>query len=181
MHLLRYYNDGGRALGEANATRVKYSSVGVSYPTLETSERIFTRFFRINAGIMQCVEAVHVVSIVTVSVARILSSFVEKSKSAYCTLLMGAYGAVTSLPLLILDAGMSALLARLKGVRLSHVGPRSLKSQGISIENAQPIYDCGKLAWWARWTYFLVIADLVVTYVYIFDFIYGSASKTTVL
>ncbi|KAH9856715.1 hypothetical protein C2E23DRAFT_452923 [Lenzites betulinus] len=58
---------------------------------------------------------------------------------------------------------MSALLARLKGVRLSHVGPRSLKSQGISIENAQPIYDCGKLAWWARWTYFLVIADLVVT------------------
>ncbi|KAI0330440.1 hypothetical protein GY45DRAFT_1323782 [Cubamyces sp. BRFM 1775] len=58
---------------------------------------------------------------------------------------------------------MSTLFARLKTVRLPHVGPRSLKSQGISIENVRPVYDCGKLAWWARWTYFLVIADLVVT------------------
>ena len=44
-----------------------------------------------------------------------------------------------------------------------HVGPRTLKSQGVSIEGVQPVYDCGKLAWWARWTYFLVAADLVVT------------------
>ncbi|KAI0366757.1 hypothetical protein BV20DRAFT_1038172 [Pilatotrama ljubarskyi] len=59
---------------------------------------------------------------------------------------------------------MSALLGRLKALRLpTHVGPRSLKSQGVSIENVKPVYDCGKLAWWARWTYFLVIADLVVT------------------
>ncbi|KAI0827709.1 hypothetical protein BC628DRAFT_1317863 [Trametes gibbosa] len=58
---------------------------------------------------------------------------------------------------------MSALFARLKSLRLSHVGPRSLKSQGISLEGARPVYDCGKLAWWARWTYFLVMADLVVT------------------
>ncbi|KAH9888409.1 hypothetical protein C8Q73DRAFT_710048 [Cubamyces lactineus] len=58
---------------------------------------------------------------------------------------------------------MSTLFARLKTVRLPQVGPRSLKSQGVSIENVRPIYDCGKLAWWARWTYFLVIADLVVT------------------
>ncbi|KAI0352040.1 hypothetical protein OH77DRAFT_1498246 [Trametes cingulata] len=59
---------------------------------------------------------------------------------------------------------MAALLGRLKALRLpTHVGPRSLKSQGVSIENVKPVYDCGKLAWWARWTYFLVIADLVVT------------------
>ncbi|KAI0657736.1 hypothetical protein C8Q70DRAFT_261530 [Cubamyces menziesii] len=58
---------------------------------------------------------------------------------------------------------MSTLFARLKTLRLPRVGPRSLKSQGVSIENVHPVYDCGKLAWWARWTYFLVIADLVVT------------------
>ena len=58
---------------------------------------------------------------------------------------------------------MSTLFARLKTLRLPRVGPRSLKSQGVSIENVHPVYECGKLAWWARWTYFLVIADLVVT------------------
>ncbi|KAI9061420.1 hypothetical protein FKP32DRAFT_1604855 [Trametes sanguinea] len=58
---------------------------------------------------------------------------------------------------------MTTLLSRLRTLRLPHVGPRSLKSQGISIDNLKPVYDCGKLPWWARWTYALVIADLVVT------------------
>ncbi|KAI8978248.1 hypothetical protein BD414DRAFT_445445 [Trametes punicea] len=58
---------------------------------------------------------------------------------------------------------MATLLASLKNLRLPHVGPRSLQSQGVSVQNVRPIYDCGKLAWWAKWTYFLVIADLVVT------------------
>ncbi|KAI0629693.1 hypothetical protein C8Q77DRAFT_1220298 [Trametes polyzona] len=58
---------------------------------------------------------------------------------------------------------MASVFALLKGFRLPHVGPRSLQSQGVSLENVRPLYDCGKLAWWARWTYFLVIADLVVT------------------
>ncbi|KAI0644964.1 hypothetical protein C8Q79DRAFT_912356 [Trametes meyenii] len=59
---------------------------------------------------------------------------------------------------------MSSLVARIKGLKLPrHVGPRSLKSQGVTVNNVRPVYDCGKLAWWARWTYFLVVADLVVT------------------
>ncbi|KAL7277594.1 hypothetical protein ACG7TL_008521 [Trametes sanguinea] len=58
---------------------------------------------------------------------------------------------------------MATLINRMKAFRLPHVGPRSLKSQGISIDNLKPVYDCGKLPWWARWTYALVIADLVVT------------------
>ncbi|OSC98441.1 hypothetical protein PYCCODRAFT_1375154 [Trametes coccinea BRFM310] len=58
---------------------------------------------------------------------------------------------------------MATLLNRVKAFRLPRVGPRSLKSQGISIDNLKPVYDCGRLPWWARWTYALVIADLVVT------------------
>ncbi|KAI0669407.1 hypothetical protein C8Q78DRAFT_1080114 [Trametes maxima] len=59
---------------------------------------------------------------------------------------------------------MFSLLARIKGLKLPrHVGPRSLKSQGVTVNDVRPVYDCGKLAWWARWTYFLVVADLVVT------------------
>lgn len=49
--------------------------------------------------------------------------------------------------------------------RRSFFGPRSLRSQGISIENVKPVYDSGGLPWWARWTYFLVVADLVTVYV----------------
>ncbi|KAM5544938.1 hypothetical protein V8D89_001049 [Ganoderma adspersum] len=45
--------------------------------------------------------------------------------------------------------------------RRSLFGPRSLRSQGISIDNVMPVYDSGGLPWWARWTYFLVVADLV--------------------
>ncbi|KAI0753353.1 hypothetical protein C8Q80DRAFT_1217523 [Daedaleopsis nitida] len=44
-----------------------------------------------------------------------------------------------------------------------HIGPRTLRSQGISIENVRPVYDCGKVPWWARWTYFLVVADIFIT------------------
>ncbi|KAI0764411.1 hypothetical protein BD413DRAFT_615853 [Trametes elegans] len=59
---------------------------------------------------------------------------------------------------------MSLVLSRLKSLKLPrHVGPRSLKSQGVSIENVEPVYKSGKLAWWARWTYFLVVADLLMT------------------
>ncbi|PIL33800.1 hypothetical protein GSI_04425 [Ganoderma sinense ZZ0214-1] len=45
--------------------------------------------------------------------------------------------------------------------RRSFFGPRSLRSQGINIENVKPVYDSGGLPWWARFTYFLVVADLV--------------------
>ncbi|KAI1788347.1 hypothetical protein LXA43DRAFT_1097447 [Ganoderma leucocontextum] len=45
--------------------------------------------------------------------------------------------------------------------RRSLFGPRSLRSQGINIDNVKPVYDSGGLPWWARWTYFLVAADLV--------------------
>ncbi|KAL1945328.1 hypothetical protein VTO73DRAFT_2179 [Trametes versicolor] len=58
---------------------------------------------------------------------------------------------------------MSSISARLRSIPLPRKGLRSLKSQGVVLENAQALYDCGKLAWWARWTYFLVLADLVVT------------------
>ncbi|TFK83279.1 hypothetical protein K466DRAFT_602991 [Polyporus arcularius HHB13444] len=44
-----------------------------------------------------------------------------------------------------------------------HIGPRTLRSQGVSVENVQPVYNCSKLPWWSRWTYFLVAADLVMT------------------
>ncbi|RPD57431.1 hypothetical protein L226DRAFT_524956 [Lentinus tigrinus ALCF2SS1-7] len=50
----------------------------------------------------------------------------------------------------------------LKGLRF-HIGPRTLRSQGVNVENVQPIYNCKSLPWWSKWTYFLVAADLVVT------------------
>ncbi|TBU26737.1 hypothetical protein BD311DRAFT_666890 [Dichomitus squalens] len=49
----------------------------------------------------------------------------------------------------------------LTAVRRSLFGPRSLRSQGINIENVKPVYDRGSLPWWTRWTYFLVAADLI--------------------
>ena len=60
------------------------------------------------------------------------------------------------------SAARTGIAHALKRTRF-HIGPRTLRSQGVSVDNVQPVYDCGKLAWWARWTYFLVAADLVVT------------------
>lgn len=55
---------------------------------------------------------------------------------------------------------LRVLLSRL------HLGPRPLAAQGVDPARlGRPLYDCGRLAWWARWTYALVVADLVVTYV----------------
>ena len=63
-----------------------------------------------------------------------------------------------------MSAAFATRTGLLKGLRF-HIGPRTLRSQGVSVDNVQPIFNCKKLPWWSRWTYFLVVADLVFTYV----------------
>ena len=62
-----------------------------------------------------------------------------------------------------MSASAAARTGLFKNLRF-HIGPRTLRSQGVSIDNVKPVFDCGKTPWWARWTYFLVAADIFTTY-----------------
>ncbi|KAH9940718.1 uncharacterized protein BXZ73DRAFT_98546 [Epithele typhae] len=59
---------------------------------------------------------------------------------------------------------MPSVFSRLvRRVRLRHakVTPRPLTHYGISIEGVQPVFDAGRMQWWARWTYPLGIGTVI--------------------